>query len=244
MLTAARYLLRLDDACPTMHWQRWERLGALLDAYNVKPIVAVIPDNRDADFHIDPPRKQFWTFVAEWHQKGWTIGLHGYQHLYVTDEGGLVPINNKSEFAGVPLEAQRHKIQRGWEIFRSHGLEPTVWVAPGHTFDRNTLLALQSETSIRIVSDGIALNCFARDGFHWIPQQLWRFVRMPFGTYTICLHPNSMGDQAFQHLEQVLERHSRRFASLADIQLTDRDKNGVEELLTNLFMLRQRYRRR
>ena len=142
---AVRYLIRLDDACPTMDWARWKRVSTLLDAYNITPMVGVIPDNRDATFHIDPPRADFWEVVSQWHRNGWTIGLHGYQHLYVTREAGLVPINTKSEFAGLTLDVQQEKIRKGWEIFQSHDLKPTVWIAPGHSFDNNTLLALQSQ---------------------------------------------------------------------------------------------------
>jgi predicted deacetylase len=207
-------------------------------------MVGVIPDNRDPAFHIDPPREVFWETVTRWEQKGWTIGLHGYQHLYVTEESGLVPLNDKSEFAGLPLDEQKQKIRSGWDIFQSHDLVPTVWIAPGHTFDRNTLLALKSETTIRIISDGIAFDSYEQDGFYWIPQQLWRFVRMPFGTYTICLHPNNMKDLAFRRLEQALEKHSRRFVSMADIGLSDRGKNGLEQVFTGLFLLRERLRKR
>lgn len=238
MKTDPRYLIRLDDACPTMHWARWERAVALLDAYDIRPIVAVIPDNRDDTLHIDPPRVDFWEVVSEWHRKGWTIGLHGYQHRYVTQEGGLVPISRKSEFAGLALEIQEEKIRKGWRIFQSHGLKPTVWIAPGHSFDKNTLVALKRETDIEVISDGIALNCFMNDGFYWIPQQLWRFRKMPFGTYTICLHPNTLTARAFQQLEQDLSKHRQLFIGVSDVRFSARAKNSLEKILTNVFMLR------
>lgn len=244
MKTATKYLIRLDDACPTMNWARWERIATLLDAYNIKPIVGVIPDNRDTTFYIDPPRADFWDVISRWHQKDWTIGLHGYQHLYVTQEGGLVPINMKSEFAGLSLQTQQQKIRKGWRIFRSHDLKPTVWIAPGHSFDKNTLYALSSETEINIISDGIALNCFMSDGFYWIPQQLWRFRKMPFGTYTICLHPNNMDGRAFQQLEQDLKKNGGLFISLTDITFSEQSKNSLEKILTELFMFRKKYLRR
>ena len=227
-----------------MHWARWERVSALLDAYDIKPIIGVIPDNRDDTFHIDPPRANFWEVVSEWHRRGWTIGLHGYQHRYVTEEGGLVPIGRKSEFAGLALHIQEEKIRKGWRIFQSHGLKPTVWIAPGHSFDKNTLVALKRETDIEIISDGIALNCFMNDGFYWIPQQLWRFRKMPFGTYTICLHPNTMTTHAFQQLEQALSKYHQLFIDVSEIQFSARAKNGIEKILTNLFLLRANIIRR
>lgn len=221
-----------------MHWERWERVAALLDGYDIRPIVAVIPDSRDDTLHFDPPRVDFWEVVSGWHRKGWTIGLHGYQHRYVTQEGGLVPINRKSEFAGLALQTQEEKLRKGWQIFQSHRLKPSVWIAPGHSFDKNTLVALKRETDIEIISDGIAFNCFMNDGFYWLPQQLWRFRRMPFGTYTICLHPNTVSDRALQQLEQDLSKYRQLFIGLSEVRFWPRAKNSFEKFLTKAFMLR------
>ena len=53
------YCIRLDDACPQMNAEKWARIERILDKYKVRPIVGVIPENRDPDttsFHI--PVKQ------------------------------------------------------------------------------------------------------------------------------------------------------------------------------------------
>ena len=102
----ARYLVRLDDACPTADWERWDRFEALLDQLGIRPIVAVIPENRDETFD-GPTCEDFWGRVKTWEDKGWTLAMHGLHHLYVTGDGGLVPINDFSEFAGLPLAEQR-----------------------------------------------------------------------------------------------------------------------------------------
>ena len=44
---SARYLIRLDDACHTMDTFKWDKIENILDKYSVKPIVSVIPDNKD-----------------------------------------------------------------------------------------------------------------------------------------------------------------------------------------------------
>ena len=33
-----KYIIRLDDACPNMKKDNWERVEKLLDKYNIKPI--------------------------------------------------------------------------------------------------------------------------------------------------------------------------------------------------------------
>lgn len=38
----SHYVIRLDDACPTMNHANWNRMEYLLDKYSVRPIVGVI----------------------------------------------------------------------------------------------------------------------------------------------------------------------------------------------------------
>ena len=96
-----QYLVRFDDICPTMNWSVWTQIEAELRQRNIKPILAVVPDNQDAKLRVDSPRSDFWDCVRGWQALGWTIGLHGYQHRYVTQQSGIVGLNARSEFAGL-----------------------------------------------------------------------------------------------------------------------------------------------
>ena len=84
MTAGSRYLLRFDDACPTMNWGVWDAVETELLRHNTRPIVAVVPDNRDPKLMADAPRAEFWDRVRRWQSIGWAIGLHGYQHVYVS----------------------------------------------------------------------------------------------------------------------------------------------------------------
>lgn len=44
---------------------------------------------------------------------------------------GLPGINTFSEFAGLPYEEQRAKLDRGCWCLQKHGVRADVWVAPG-----------------------------------------------------------------------------------------------------------------
>ena len=106
----SQYIMRLDDASEDMDVEKWQRMEDLLDKYHIKPIVGVIPNNQDPDMvGVYPKDEQFWEKVQRWKEKGWTIALHGYTHVFETREGGLNPVNDRSEFAGVPLERQKEK---------------------------------------------------------------------------------------------------------------------------------------
>ena len=39
--------VRLDDITPDMDWQRFYAFKTLLDKYQVKPLIGIVPDNRD-----------------------------------------------------------------------------------------------------------------------------------------------------------------------------------------------------
>ena len=57
--------------------------------------------------------EQFWNTTHAWQNKGWEIALHGYDHVCITNEGGINPVNPRSEFAGVSLELQKEKVRKG-----------------------------------------------------------------------------------------------------------------------------------
>jgi predicted deacetylase len=121
-----KYLIRLDDACPTMDKVKWGRMEELLNRYCIAPMVGVIPHNEDPMLECEPEDKDFWNKVLSWDQRGWKIALHGYNHCYSSNNGmkGLNPMWNRSEFAGLPLEEQCEKVRKGVAILREHGVNP------------------------------------------------------------------------------------------------------------------------
>lgn len=214
MSNSARYLIRLDDACPTMRQEPWARLESLFDELNIRPLVGVIPDNRDPAIKFAPPDPAFWKRMRHWQTKGWELVLHGLHHLHHTiplSSQPLLPLADKSEFVGLPLEKQARILTKGVEIFSNEGIVPRAFMAPSHTFDEITIQALKDATSIRVIADGHALRPYTTDGFTWLPQQIWRYYDMPFGIWCICLHPNSMTEKTMQLLSLNLRRNAHKF---------------------------------
>jgi len=199
----ARYLLRFDDICPTMNWRVWDAVEAILCGQRIHPILAVVPDNQDHGLRVSAPAERFWERVRKWQRRGWTIAMHGWQHRYVTTEGGILKVNRYSEFAGLPRSEQQHKLSRGREIFEREGLASDVFVAPAHSFDAITLQVL-AELGFRYVSDGFfQVPVVDEFGIMWVPQQLWSYRRRPFGVWTICFHINSW---THEHIAAFEER--------------------------------------
>ena len=242
-MTQSKYLIRLDDACPTMDAAKWQRMEDLLDAYRVKPMVGIIPHCQDPQLMLDEPDPHFWQKALSWQEKNWTLAMHGYDHCYMSDKGmsGLNPMWERSEFAGVPLEKQREKIRDGIQILKDKGIYPKFFFAPSHTFDQNTLTALREESDIRIISDTIGRYPYKKEDFWFIPQIVGHCVKMPIpGIYTFCFHPNKMEDAAFQALESFLQLYSQDFIGFDEIALSDyKQKKKLDVLLSALFF---RYR--
>lgn len=207
------YYLRLDDACEKRDFFLWDKMEQLLDKYNIKPLVGVIPHCEDPMMDKYPVDEHFWDRVKQWENKGWTIALHGYSHVFETENAGINPVNKRSEFAGLPLERQKEKIKSGVKILRDHGIETKVFFAPAHTFDMNTLEALRQESDIRIVSDTVADKPYERWGFTFIPQQSGHVRKLPFNVVTFCYHPNTMKNCDFERLEAFICDNHKSFHS-------------------------------
>jgi predicted deacetylase len=209
----AQYLLRFDDLCPTISHSRLNRFLPLIDEFGIRPILAVIPDNMDPELRHSPPDPEFWSRMRAMEAAGATIALHGYRHLCNSRGASLVPLHRHSEFAGVTEDIQREWIRAGLAILRGHGLNPRIWVAPRHGFDRVTLRILREE-GIGLLSDGFARVPFLRDGITWIPQQLWAPVEKPKGLWTICIHSNTARSSLVDRLRSFLGTHAEQFTQV------------------------------
>ena len=208
----AQYLLRVDDLCPSVNPDHWFGVRDLIRQSGIRPILAVIPDNQDEALGTSPLHEDFWEEMCAMQREGATIALHGYRHRCSSRAKGLLPLHRRSEFAGQPLIEQCNRIRNGLVLLRDRGLNPRLFVAPNHSFDRGTLRALSAE-GLPYLSDGFARVPFVRDGVTWIPQQLWGPVRRKKGLWTICIHPNSEGSLRLKELGHFIKKHRDRFTS-------------------------------
>lgn len=237
------YLIRLDDASEYMDIEKWCRIEKILDKYNVKPIVGIIPDNKDKELVNKYDKDlEFWEKVKLWHQKGWEIGLHGYNHIFCTDDGGINPVNNRSEFAGLTLEVQRQKIREGLRILNSQGIYPNIFFSPAHTFDMNTLEALKMESKIRIISDTVANDIYKQGEFYFIPQQAGHVRKLPFKIVTFCYHPNIMNENDFQKLEKFIKKHPEKIGKFQFTEIKDRKLNIMDMILAKSYFVLKKIR--
>lgn len=241
----SKYLVRLDDACERRNIVAWDRIERLLDQFGVKPLVGIIPCCQDPAMSGYPEDGTFWARVDRWVEKGWTLALHGCDHVYRTEDGGLNPVNRRSEFAGESLDVQREKIRRGLNVMIAHGHRPQIFFAPAHTFDYNTLEALRLESDIRIICDTIASDLYWKDGFCYIPQQSGHFCKLPVKVMTACFHPNVMPELGFQKLKAFLRENQSRFICCPDLLKSRPERTACfyDDVLNKMYFFIKRVKK-
>lgn len=236
-----QYLIRLDDACPTMHKERWTRIESILNKYEICPMVGIVPFNQDNKLKRSPADDYFWIKARDWQSKGWTIALHGFTHKYHKSKGGLNPMRDKSEFVGLSYEEQLVKLSEGKRILLKNGLDIEWFFAPSHTFDANTVTALK-EIGIYRISDTIALKPYRDAEMIYVPQIGGKCRKMPFGgVFTFCFHPNTMKDKNFSDLEKFLEKYKEDFIGFDDIKFNEISRlSFASRLLRSIYFTRRK----
>lgn len=205
----AQFVIRLDDICPTMDREKFDRARAYFEEVGVRPLMGIVPDNHDPDLMIDAPDPNFWKTMRTLHASGWGISQHGYQHRIHTGDPGLLGISLRSEFAGRPLDTQRDDLAEGQAILAAEGIGTDIFMAPFHSYDATTLTALKSLGLTRL-TDGYGLFPWRESGLSFVPQLFESPFNFGIGIYTICLHLNNMTMEDIDALGRFVKANSVR----------------------------------
>ncbi len=208
-------LIRLDDISANMNWNYMDKCERLFDKLEIKPVLGVIPDNQDPEFLKYPKNSNFWERVKSWENKGWEISMHGFSHLYKnqTYKKDFFNYGGGSEFFGLSYEDQLYKITSGLKKFNENQIKVRSFFAPNHTYDLNTLKALD-KSKIRIVIDGYGLFPFYKFNLFFIPQLFYREIMLPFGIQSTQIHINYWNDDYCKRFNKFLEKNSKNILDL------------------------------
>jgi len=205
----SRFVIRLDDICPTMHWENFSVLRRLFAEHGVLPLIGIVPDNRDERLVVDGAREDFWETMRELRQQGWEVAQHGYQHTRISDDPGIFRLNPRAEFAGLPFDRQVESLRQGRAILADEGLATDVFMAPHHSLDETTVRALV-DLGYDYVTDGYGLYPYRYQGLVFVPQLFASPIHFGFGVYTICVHPNIMTEPQLAQLAGWVRGNSYR----------------------------------
>lgn len=201
--------VRLDDITPAMDWEKFEMFRGLLEEYGIKPLIGVVPDNRDENLNRGMEKEEFWQYVKGLQDNGWVVALHGFRHVYTEKKGGMFPLNDFSEFAGVSCGRQRDMLEKGKKILESHGIYTDIFMAPAHSYDRNTLKALK-QAGFRKITDGFGNRPYLWDGmvFYPISFRLGSSLKKKHGFTTMVVHTNTINEKDIEKCRRIFREQN------------------------------------
>jgi hypothetical protein len=210
------FLLRFDDIAENMDWEKFTQIELVLDKNNIKPVLGIIPLNKDSELLSYPrTKKDFWDRVRKWKAKGWEIAMHGTYHVYdnVCElKQDYLGYGGNTEFAGHTLERQIQKIKIGLKKFRDENINPRCFFAPNHTFDSNTLIALK-KLGIFEILDGYGLAPYEKYNMKFIPQLFYKTFSIPFGIQSFQIHVNYFSNSELYSFINFLKNNQKKFLS-------------------------------
>ncbi|MDE6972988.1 MAG: DUF2334 domain-containing protein [Lachnospiraceae bacterium] len=222
--------VRLDDITPDMDWEGFLRFKALLDRYQVKPLIGVIPQNRDENVKGSGNGRpgDFWAYIRKLQEEGWVVAMHGYEHVYTTQRGGLFPLNHFSEFAGLPYEKQRQMLEDGKKLLEDKGVFTDLFMAPAHSYDRNTLKALK-DTGFKGITDGFGDFPYVYRGLTFYPIS-FRFsatLKKKKGYSTMVVHTGTNTEKEMEQYEGYFQRGDVTWISYGEYLNAKAAKRGI-----------------
>ena len=205
-------LIRLDDIAENMNWDMMEKAELLFDKYAIKPILGVIPNNKDTEFLYLPKKDDFWNEVRKWNNKGWEIAMHGYTHIYdkmCKTNDDYFNYGGGSEFFGHSLETQMSRIKYGLKKFEDEKIKIRTFYAPNQTYDKNTFIALKN-CGINEIIDGYGLMPYTENNISFIPQLFNKVILLPFGIQSTKIHLNEWNEDDFNNFEKFIQENSKK----------------------------------
>lgn len=224
--------IRMDDITPDMDWANFMRFKELCDKYQIKPLLGIVPDNKDENLRIydpkDAPVKDFWLYMQELGRAGWPIAQHGVYHIYTTSKMGCFPLNRLSEFAGISYNQQYELLRAGRNSLRLHGISTDIFMAPAHSFDRNTLKALK-KLGFHSITDGFGALPYSRHGITFYPIAFRQegALKRKQGYTTFVVHTNTMKEKDFRRYENLFAQYKDRLISYTELLNITPQKRGL-----------------
>ena len=211
-------LIRMDDISENMNWALMDKCEKLFDKFKIKPLLGIIPINKDPELLKFPKNERFWERVESWKNKGWEITMHGCNHLYTqkSDKNDIFNYGGNSEFYGLDYSMQLNKIKTGLEEFKKREIKVRSFFAPNHIYDTNTLKALK-ESDIKIIIDGYGLFPYYKNEILFIPQLFYKEIFLPFGIQSTQMHINEWNDEAYKNFEIFVKKNYSKILNLNNI---------------------------
>jgi len=210
------YILRFDDINPKMNWENFYKVKSVVNKYNIKSILGVVPKCDDSEISKFPENKKYISQLQMMKSSGDLIAQHGYRHITDSKNRGLYGNERRSEFAGLDYKTQYERIEKGKRILVNNELWQPIFMAPVHTFDNTTMKVLR-KLNFKLITDGFSRYPYEFYGIKMIPQ----ISSMPLPRYLplisqLCIHINNLSDDKLKNLISFIEKNNNLFINPID----------------------------
>jgi len=220
-----KYIIRFDDLTRWSNPNVWCDLLDHCDDNKIRSLVALVPDCTDLKLKKDHSA-DVWSIAKDYRFHDYA--MHGLNHEI---------------FGGKPYSMQYKLMANSLKEFVSHNMVPNVFVPPKHIYDSNTLMALK-QIGVDYISDGIGLypwRDFSTDIVH-VPQILWNPRKMPCGTITFCMHPDTMDEKMISHVKDFISDNKKNIISIQDVSLTPLEFFNVPFKIIYKFIYNRKFK--
>lgn len=229
--------VRMDDITPDMDWENFNFFLDLFKKAEISPLLGIVPDNRDKNLRRGSAHEDFYELIKNLEKKGFSLAMHGCYHVYTTNSGGLFPLNNFSEFAGLSYEEQKELLSYGKERLKENGIETDIFMAPAHSYDENTLKALR-ELGFTKMTDGFGKKPYTYNGmtFYPISFRLGSSLKKKSGVTTMVIHANTVTDADKVGYKRIFEEYGKNMISYSEyLKIEPVKRGGIGRLWESLL---------
>ena len=231
--------VRMDDITPDMNWKNFNFFLELFEEAGITPLLGIVPDNKDTSLNREAPHENFYEVMKALEKKGFTFAMHGCYHVYSTKCGGIFPLNKYSEFAGNPYEMQKEMLQYGKERLKANGIDTDIFMAPAHSYDKNTLKALK-DTGFTRITDGFGKRPYTYRGitFYPISFRLAGSLKKRKGVTTMVIHANTCNEADMAGYKKIFTEHREKMISYSDFLKMQPVRRSIFSMLKENMMVR------
>ena len=212
-----RIAVRMDDITPDMNWENFYFFQNLFEETGITPLLGIVPENRDENLKCEAIHKDFYQVMEKLEKKGYSFAMHGCYHLYTTKSGGIFPLNRFSEFAGLSYGKQKEMLVFGKERLEEYGIRTDIFMAPAHSYDKNTLQALK-ELGFTKMTDGFGKRPYIRNGitFYPISFRLNSSLKRKSGMTTMVIHANTVTEADKERYQKIFRQYGKDMISYSE----------------------------
>ncbi len=214
--------IRMDDITPDMDWEKFYFFLNLFREVGITPLLGIVPMNQDDNLRRNDVKASFWEEMRKLQEQGYVLALHGYRHVYQTKSGGMFPLNNFSEFAGRTYAEQREDLQAAKQILENNGIQTDIFMAPAHSYDKNTIKALK-DLGFTKITDGFGNKPYIWNGITYYPISfiLGKSLKKKRGYTTMVIHANTMTKKDEEYYKNLFATYGKDMISYSNyLQVT------------------------